>query len=61
MPDYGWKIALILAVTLSARFTVFYGWPPKLGVDLGGGAHAGLPGGPGEDASGQLDKDTMDS
>jgi len=38
MIDYGWKFSLILAVTLLSSFFVYTGWPPKLGVDLGGGA-----------------------
>ena len=37
MPDYGWKISLIL-VTISAGTAItYFGWPPNLGIDLSGG------------------------
>lgn len=37
MPDHGWKIALILlSITAGATIT-YFGWPPKLGIDLSGG------------------------
>ena len=38
MPDYGWKISAILLAALASAVIVYRGWPPKLGVDLGGGA-----------------------
>ena len=37
MADYGWKIAVIILATLASIVVVYRGWPPKLGVDLGGG------------------------
>ncbi|MDY0167300.1 MAG: protein translocase subunit SecD [Thermoguttaceae bacterium] len=37
MPDYGWRISLVLlTLGIGAVVTVF-GWPPKLGIDLRGG------------------------
>jgi SecD/SecF fusion protein len=37
MPDYGWKIGVILwTLICSAAILVMY-WPPKLGIDLSGG------------------------
>ncbi|MDZ7618267.1 MAG: protein translocase subunit SecD, partial [Patescibacteria group bacterium] len=37
MPDYGWKMGLVLlAVGLGVAITAF-GWPPKRGIDLRGG------------------------
>ncbi len=37
MPDYGWKISVVLlAITAGTVVTVF-GWPPRLGIDLRGG------------------------
>ncbi len=37
MADYGWKIGLIL-VALSAGIVInYFGWPPRLGIDLSGG------------------------
>jgi SecD/SecF fusion protein len=38
MPDYGWKFSLILFAVFSAIVVIYRGWPPKLGIDLGGGA-----------------------
>lgn len=37
MPDYGWKIWLILFVSLASAVVTFMQWPPKLGIDLSGG------------------------
>jgi len=37
MPDYGWKIGLILFVTLASAWITVTRWPPKLGIDLSGG------------------------
>ena len=36
--DYGWKFGVILFAILASAVVVFLGWPPKLGVDLGGGS-----------------------
>ena len=36
--DYGWKFGIILFAILASVVVVFRGWPPKLGVDLGGGS-----------------------
>ncbi|MBX7071543.1 MAG: protein translocase subunit SecD [Pirellulales bacterium] len=37
MPDHGWKISLVLFATLAGAAITFFGWPPKLGIDLSGG------------------------
>jgi SecD/SecF fusion protein len=37
MPGYGWKIGVIGIAILGSIATIFFGWPPKLGVDLKGG------------------------
>lgn len=37
MPDHGWKISLILFALLAGSSIVYFGWPPKLGIDLSGG------------------------
>lgn len=37
MADYGWKLSVIILATLASAVVVYRGWPPKLGVDLGGG------------------------
>ena len=37
MPDYGWKIGLILFTLAASAVVVVFGWPPKLGIDLSGG------------------------
>ena len=37
MPDYGWKFAAILFALLASVSVLYFGWPPKLGVDLSGG------------------------
>ena len=36
--DYGWKFGVILFAILASTVIVIRGWPPKLGVDLGGGS-----------------------
>ena len=36
--DYGWKFGVILFAMLASAVVVFRGWPPRLGVDLGGGS-----------------------
>ena len=36
--DYGWKFGVILFAMLASVVVVFRGWPPRLGVDLGGGS-----------------------
>src|SRR5271169_4278062 len=38
MADFGWKFSLIIFAALSSAIIVHRGWPPKLGVDLGGGS-----------------------
>ena len=37
MPDYGWKIGLVLCTLASGIVVIVFGWPPKLGIDLSGG------------------------
>jgi SecD/SecF fusion protein len=37
MPDYGWKIGLVLLALTSGVAITVLGWPPKLGIDLSGG------------------------
>jgi len=37
MPDYGWKIGVILFAFFAGVIVVVFGWPPKLGIDLSGG------------------------
>ena len=39
MPDYSWKIGLILASRVSASAITLLGWPPQLGSDLSGGVN----------------------
>ena len=38
MPDYGWKFAVIFFALFAGVVVIYRGWPPKLGIDLGGGA-----------------------
>ena len=38
MPDYSGKIALVLFTTLAGVVISVFGWPPRLGIDLRGGA-----------------------
>ncbi len=38
MPDHGWKIGLVLWSLTVGSVVVGTGWPPKLGIDLKGGA-----------------------
>ena len=35
---YGWKFAVILFSLLASLVVIIFGWPPRLGVDLGGGS-----------------------
>lgn len=37
MPNYAWRIGLILCTIIGSLVTIALGWPPKLGVDLKGG------------------------
>jgi SecD/SecF fusion protein len=37
MPDYGWKISVILWTLLCSLVILTMYWPPKLGIDLSGG------------------------
>ncbi|MGA2257067.1 MAG: protein translocase subunit SecD, partial [Thermoguttaceae bacterium] len=36
--DYGWKFGVILFAVFASVVVIVRGWPPKLGVDLGGGS-----------------------
>jgi SecD/SecF fusion protein len=36
--DYGWKFGVILFAILASVVVIVLGWPPRLGVDLGGGS-----------------------
>ncbi len=38
MPDYGWKFSVIFFAFFAAIVAIWWNWPPKLGIDLGGGA-----------------------
>ena len=37
MPDYGWKIGVILWTLICSVVILTMYWPPKLGIDLSGG------------------------
>ncbi|MFZ5830037.1 MAG: protein translocase subunit SecD [Planctomycetota bacterium] len=37
MRDYGWKIGVVLFALAFGAGVTYFGWPPKLGVDLSGG------------------------
>jgi SecD/SecF fusion protein len=37
MPDYGWKIGVILFMFIVSVVMLTVNWPPKLGIDLSGG------------------------
>jgi SecD/SecF fusion protein len=37
LPEYGWRFGVILFAVLTSLVVICWGWPPKLGVDLGGG------------------------
>ncbi|MCA9151642.1 MAG: protein translocase subunit SecD, partial [Planctomycetales bacterium] len=37
MPESGWKASLLVAVIGIAAMILYYGWPPKQGIDLKGG------------------------
>jgi len=39
MPDYAWKLSLILGTLLVSTVVVVNRWPPKFGVDLRGGVN----------------------
>jgi SecD/SecF fusion protein len=39
MPEQDWRIGLIAFATLAGIVICVLGWPPKLGIDLGGGAN----------------------
>ena len=38
MPDQAWRIATVLFSLCAASAVTWYGWPPKLGIDLSGGS-----------------------
>ncbi|HVU87648.1 MAG TPA: protein translocase subunit SecD [Pirellulales bacterium] len=38
MPEQAWRIATVLFSTFAALAVTWYGWPPKLGIDLSGGS-----------------------
>ena len=38
MPDQAWRIATVLFSSVAASAITWYGWPPKLGIDLSGGS-----------------------
>jgi len=37
MPDYGWKIGLMMSSVLVGAVICWFGWPPRTGIDLSGG------------------------
>jgi SecD/SecF fusion protein len=37
MPDYGWKIGLVLSSIVVGGVICWFGWPPRTGIDLSGG------------------------
>lgn len=37
MPDHGWRIGLVLFAIFAGAAITYFGWPPKLGIDLSGG------------------------
>ncbi|MCA9267408.1 MAG: protein translocase subunit SecD, partial [Planctomycetales bacterium] len=37
MQDYGWKLSLIFFTVVAGAVIVYFGWPPKRGIDLSGG------------------------
>jgi len=38
MPDHGWRIATVLFAFFAAAAVTYFGWPPRLGIDLRGGS-----------------------
>ncbi|HEY4312203.1 MAG TPA: protein translocase subunit SecD [Pirellulales bacterium] len=38
MPEQSWRIATVLFSFFAASAVTWYGWPPKLGIDLSGGS-----------------------
>ncbi len=38
MPDQSWRVATVLFSFFAAAAVTYYGWPPKLGIDLSGGS-----------------------
>jgi SecD/SecF fusion protein len=39
MSDDGWRIGLVLFSVVAGAVTCWYGWPPRLGIDLSGGVN----------------------
>ncbi|MEX0866804.1 MAG: hypothetical protein WD030_05560, partial [Pirellulales bacterium] len=37
MKDYSWKLFILFGTALAGVVITFFGWPPKLGIDLKGG------------------------
>jgi SecD/SecF fusion protein len=37
MPDHAWKFSLVLFAVFAGAAITYFGWPPKLGIDLSGG------------------------
>jgi SecD/SecF fusion protein len=60
LPDYAWKFSVILFAALASLVVVWWGWPPKLGVDLGGGVILVYQVDPEKLPEGGLDKTQMD-
>jgi SecD/SecF fusion protein len=60
MRDYGWKFSVILLAILAGGTEVYRGWPPKLGVDLGGGAILVYQLDPDKIPPGGVERETMD-
>lgn len=61
LADYSWKFGLILFATLLSAVIVYRGWPPKLGIDLGGGAILVYQVDPERTPGGALEPDKMDT
>ncbi|MGD0897363.1 MAG: protein translocase subunit SecD [Thermoguttaceae bacterium] len=59
MPDFRWKVATILFAINASCTILCTSWPPKLGVDLGGGVILVYQVDPEKRSAGGLDKDTM--
>src|SRR5882672_2629956 len=38
MPDHSWRIATVFFSLFAAAAVTYFGWPPRLGIDLRGGS-----------------------